>query len=82
MEDQTCSAFEAALEALIDRAVERKLAQPATPKLVSAEGLADLLRVKPRTIKTLREKGLPAVKVGGLLFYDVEEAHRWIEAHV
>jgi excisionase family DNA binding protein len=50
-------------------------------QLVSKEKLAELLGVKPRTIKTLRSKGLPGHRVGKEVFYKVEEVEKWIEEH-
>lgn len=79
---ETTLDFEGFVETLVERVVERKLAEQAqTPKLVSKEKLGELLGVAPRTIKTLRAKGLPGHKVGREVFYPVEDAYRWIEQH-
>jgi len=71
--------FEAALEALIDRAIDRKLGQPPQARYVSKEKLANLHGVKERTIKSWRAKGLPGVRVGREVMFDVRESDRWIE---
>jgi len=78
--DHPPGGFEAAVEALVERVVERKLAerdQAAT--YVSKEKLADLYGVKLRTIKTWRSKGLPGVPVGREIMFKVQACDRWIE---
>ena len=37
--------------------------------------------VSERTIKTFREKGLPGVRVGREVLFDVDACDRWIESH-
>ena len=69
-------------EALIDELAERLQERVGkTPRYVSKEKLADRLGITERTIKTWRSHGLPAVKVGRELMFDVDDVDRWIEAH-
>lgn len=74
--------FEAALEALVERVIDRKLGErDQAVTYVSKEKLAHLHGVKERTIKTWRSKGLPGVRVGKEVMFDVAASDRWIEQH-
>jgi excisionase family DNA binding protein len=48
--------------------------------LLKTDELAKQLRVSPRTIHTLRENGLPALKVGGSIRFDLQEVLAWLKA--
>jgi biotin operon repressor len=48
-------------------------------RFLSKSALANHLGVSERTIKTLRERGLPARKVGRALYFDVAEVARFID---
>jgi hypothetical protein len=48
---------------------------------VSKRALAERYGVAERTIKTWREKGLPGVRVGREVMYDVDACDHWIEGH-
>lgn len=50
-------------------------------RYASKERLAELLGVELRTIKTWRSKGLPGVRVGREVMYEVDAVERWIEGH-
>jgi hypothetical protein len=49
-------------------------------RFLSKAALAERYGVAERTIKTWREKGLPGVRVGREVMYDVDACDRWIEA--
>lgn len=68
------------IDAIATSVLERLAAQPAA-RFVSREKLAELLGVEPRTVKTWRSKGLPGVRVGREVMYDLEAVNRWIEAN-
>ena len=69
---------------LPDRLVE-ELAQRAAAivraerRFLSKAALAAYLGVSERRIKTMREHGLPARKVGRDLYFDVEEVQKWLD---
>jgi biotin operon repressor len=48
-------------------------------RFVSKEALATHLGISERRIKTLREHGLPARKVGRDLYFDLDEVNLWID---
>lgn len=50
-------------------------------RFLSKGALADYLGVSERRIKTLREHGLPARKIGRDLYFDVEEVQAWLDRH-
>lgn len=65
-------------EELVSRVVARLQAEPAR-RFLSKEALASHLGVTERRVKTLRERGLPARKIGRDLYFDVDEVNAWIE---
>jgi hypothetical protein len=70
------------VEAVVSEVVERVLACAAgepTPRFLSKSALADYLGVSERRIKTLREHGLPARKIGRDLYFDVHEVGDFID---
>jgi transposase len=48
-------------------------------RFLSKEALAQHLGVSERRIKTLREHGLPARKIGRDLYFDLDEVNAWID---
>jgi hypothetical protein len=58
--------------AQLERSRQRFLSKPA---------LAAHYGVSVRTIKTWREKGLPGVRVGREVMFNVGDCDRWIESH-
>ena len=66
------------IEAIAERVLER-LRQAPERRLLSKSALASHYGVKPRTVKTWREKGCPALHVGRVLMFHVEEVDRWLE---
>jgi predicted transcriptional regulator len=48
-------------------------------RYLSKPALAKHYGVEERTIKTWREKGLPGVRVGKVVMFDVEQCDSWIE---
>ena len=50
-------------------------------RYLSKTALTEHYGVSERTIRTWREKGLPGVRVGREVMYEVEEVDRWIESH-
>lgn len=66
------------IEEITHRVIERARLEP---RYLSKSALAERYGVGQRTIRTWREKGLPGVRVGREVMYDVEACDRWIEAH-
>jgi hypothetical protein len=64
-------------EELVERVAERVVAK-LRPRIVTKTGLAKHLGVGERRIKTLREHGLPAKRIGRDLYFDVAEVEAWI----
>lgn len=52
-----------------------------TQRFLSKRALAEHFGVSERTIKTWREKGLPGVRVGREVMYEVDTCDGWIEGH-
>jgi hypothetical protein len=50
-------------------------------RFLSKRALADRYGVNERTIRSWREKGLPGIRVGREVMYEVEVTDRWIESH-
>lgn len=69
---------DALAEVLVARVLERLRAEPSR-RFLSKEALAAHLGVTERRVKTLREKGLPAKKIGRDLYFDVDEVNAWLE---
>jgi len=70
--------------ALIDEIVERvtaRMHQAPERRYCSKTALADRYGVAERTVKTWRERGLPGVRVGREVMYEVDACDRWIESH-
>jgi hypothetical protein len=72
LSDEFLSELASCVIAKLDRPRERF---PSKPALASHYGVSE------RTIKTWREKGLPGVRVGREVMFDVGECDRWIESH-
>jgi hypothetical protein len=66
------------IERIADRVVE--LLAP-RQRFLSKPALAMHYGVSERTIRTWRERGLPGVRVGREVMYDVDVTDRWIETH-
>jgi excisionase family DNA binding protein len=66
------------VEALAQRAAEIVRDER---RFLSKGALAKYLGVSERRIKTLREHGLPARKVGRDLYFNIEEVHAWLDRH-
>lgn len=67
---------------LVERIAERAAALvDSRRRFLSKTALAEHYGVAERTVRTWREKGLPGVRVGREVMYDVEAVDRWIEAH-
>lgn len=64
-----------------DAIVERVLTRLRRPqqRFLSKRALAEYLGVSERRVKTLREKGLPARRIGRDLYFDVGEVNRWLD---
>ena len=60
------------VDALVDRVVAELQATP-NRRFLSKPALAQYLGVTERRVKTLREHGLPARKVGRDLYFDIAE---------
>jgi ribosome-binding protein aMBF1 (putative translation factor) len=71
-------------QALLDEIVERvvtRVQQAPEQRYLSKAALAGRYGVAERTVKTWREKGLPGVRVGREVMYEVDACDRWIESH-
>jgi hypothetical protein len=70
------------VDAIVSEVTERVVARlqdvPAQ-RFLSKRALADHLGVTERRIKTLRERGLPARKIGGDLYFEVNEVAEFID---
>jgi biotin operon repressor len=66
------------VEALTARVVERLHEQPER-RFLSKSALAAQLGITERRVKTLREHGMPARKVGRDLYFDVNEVNRFLD---
>jgi hypothetical protein len=66
------------IEALIARVVERLREQPER-RFLSKTALAAHLGITERRVKTLRERGMPARKIGRDLYFSVDEVNRWLD---
>lgn len=69
---------EALVEELAQRAAE--IARDER-RFLAKKALAERYGVAERTVKTWREKGLPGVRVGREVMYDVRACDHWIEGH-
>lgn len=67
------------LEAVASRVLEKIREEAPERRFVSKAALAAHLGVSERRIKTLRERGLPARKVGRDLYFDLAEVERWLD---
>jgi ribosome-binding protein aMBF1 (putative translation factor) len=65
------------LETLVGRVVE-KIREAPERRFLSKQALAQHLGVSERRLKTLREHGLPAKKVGRDLYFDLREVEEWL----
>lgn len=66
---------------LLDEIARRAAELVQRPRMMGKEKLAAHFGVTERTLRTWREKGLPAHRVGKTLVFDVAEVERWIESH-
>jgi predicted transcriptional regulator len=64
------------VEALAHRAAEIVRRER---RFLSKPALAEHLGVTERRVKTLREAGLPARKIGRDLYFDVDEVNLWLD---
>jgi hypothetical protein len=69
---------DALAEELVVRVLERLRAEPSR-RFLSKDALALHLGVSLRRVKTLREHGLPAKKIGRDLYFDLDEVNAWLE---
>jgi len=71
-----------ALDQYVRRVIHEELVviKPQT-RFISKDKLACLLGVQPRTIKTWRAKGLPGIRVGREVMFEIAAVERWIERH-
>jgi Helix-turn-helix domain len=50
-------------------------------RFLSKPSLAEHYGVSERTVRTWREKGMPGIRVGREVMYEVEAVDSWIESH-
>ena len=67
------------LDALLNEVTRRARDALARPRFLSKPALAKHLGVPERRIKTLREHGLPARKIGRDLYFDLDEVEDFID---
>jgi excisionase family DNA binding protein len=65
---------------VVDALVERVLERLQQPRWAELEGVAEHLGVPVRRVRDLRERGLPAKKIGRRLLFDLHEVDAWLEA--
>ncbi len=65
------------VEAIAERAAELVATRP---RFLSKTALAAHYGVSERTIRTWRERGLPGVRCGREVMYEIDACDRWIEA--
>lgn len=70
---------EHAVEEIVGLVLARLDAEPER-RFLSKSALARHLGVTERRVKTLRERGLPARKIGRDLYFDVNEVSRFIDS--
>jgi hypothetical protein len=75
------SAFVLELPAELVEAAARRAAEivGCERRFLSKPALAEHLGVTERRVKTLREAGLPARKIGRDLYFDVDEVNLWLD---
>jgi excisionase family DNA binding protein len=66
------------IEALTKCVIERLQEEPER-RFLSKRALAEYLGVPERRVKTLRERGLPARRVGRDLYFDMAEVNAWLD---
>jgi phage terminase Nu1 subunit (DNA packaging protein) len=66
-----------ALEALVERAVEKVVAS--APRLVDRHGIAELLSVSASQVDALRKKGMPTVMVGQNVRFEPAAVVAWLK---
>ena len=74
----------AALAPDIVAALDELIAEQTTStprRFLSKAALAEHYGVSERTVRTWREKGLPGIRVGREVMFEVEAVDRWIESH-
>jgi excisionase family DNA binding protein len=64
------------LDALTERVLERVQERP---RWRDIEGVAEYLDVPVRRVRDLRERGLPAKRIGRRLFFDLRAVDEWLE---
>ena len=65
-------------DAVLDEIAER-VAAKVRPRWAEIGATADYLGVSVRRVRDLRERGLPAKKIGARLFFDLREVDAWLE---
>jgi hypothetical protein len=71
--------LDAALEERVREIVAELVRPEPESRFVSKAKLAELLGVTERRVKTLRERGLPARKIGRDLYFEVAEVERFLD---
>jgi excisionase family DNA binding protein len=66
--------------ALFQRAHELRLIEEPR-RWAELEGVADYLGVSVRRARDLRERGMPAKRIGRRLLFDLREVDAWLETH-
>ena len=64
------------VDTLVDRVVERLEGRK---RWHSVESLADELNMSARRVRGLRERGMPAKRIGKRLVFDLREVEAWLE---
>ena len=64
------------IETLVERVAERIKPQQ---RWAEIDGVADYLGCSVRRVRDLRERGLPAKRIGRRLLFDLREVDAWLE---
>jgi hypothetical protein len=75
---QSGAFLDALTRAVADRVLE-ELDRAPQRRFLSKQAIAQHYGVGLRTVKTWREKGCPALRVGRVLMFNVDEVNRWLE---
>jgi hypothetical protein len=69
-------------DTIVERIAERAAELAASRRrFLSKPALAAHYGISERTVRTWRERGLPGIRVGREVMFEVEIVDRWIEAH-
>jgi excisionase family DNA binding protein len=65
---------------VLDELAERVSQRLERPRWAPIEGVAKYLGVDVRRVRDLRERGLPAKRIGRRLLFDLRDVDAWLES--